>query len=155
MDPAIPADAAAIFLDFAQALERGDFTRRLPADLPGVAGQIATALNAHAQTLQAYASESCRVVNEIGVIGRLGPQAEVPDPRGSWHLMVQSLNFLAASLTSQVRNMSRTVDALAAGDYAARVTDTSMWGEHETFRARINALAEQLEQRHALAEVAR
>jgi serine/threonine protein kinase len=137
----IPADEAQKLMEFAKSLERGDFKCRLPENLPGIAGQIATALNAHCQILQTFAAESIRVMNEIGVIGKLGPQAEVPDPRGTWHNMVQSLNFLACCLTGQMRDMSQTIAAMERGEPGRRVTDTSMRGEYEEFRDRINALA--------------
>jgi serine/threonine protein kinase len=146
MEQIIQADVAQKLLDFAKSLERGDFKRRLPDHLPGIAGQIAAALNAHCQILQTFAAESIRVMNEIGVIGKLGPQAEVPDPRGTWHNLVQSLNFLACCLTSQIRDMSQTLEAMARGNHARRVTDTSMRGEYEEFRERINALADHLNQ---------
>ena len=62
--------------------------------------------------LRRFAAEVHRITAEVGVIDRLGGQAEVDGARGSWQGMLSSLNHMAGCLTEQVRDVSNTLEAI-------------------------------------------
>ena len=53
--------------------------------------------------LNAFAGEVTRVAREVGTEGKLGGQADVRGVGGTWKDLTDSVNELAANLTTQVR----------------------------------------------------
>ena len=57
-----------------------------------------------------FAAEVTRVAREVGTEGMLGGQANVPGVAGTWKDLTDNVNFMAANLTNQVRNIARRDD---------------------------------------------
>lgn len=133
-------------LDVVTSLKNGHFTTHLIDNLPGVGGQIAEAINAHLEMLQTFRREHHRLMEEIGVTGRLGGQMEVPATSGAWQEMVDEVNRLGVNMTCQLRDGGNAARALLGGDLSARMTCQMIHGEFREFRERFNQLADQLEQ---------
>ena len=133
-------------LDVVTQLRDGHFSAHVTDNLPGVGGEIAKALNAHMEFLKAFRNEHLRLMEEIGVTGRLGGQVWLPDdlPKctGAWKDMAEATNLMASNLTANVRNLAFTAHALLGGDTSARATCTFIAGEFREFREDLNALAE-------------
>src|SRR5207302_692423 len=67
-------------------------------------------------------SEVTRVAREVGTEGRLGGQAAVPGVAGTWKDLTDSVNAMAANLTSQVRDLAHIATAVAGGDLSKKIT---------------------------------
>ena len=63
-----------------------------------------------------------RVAREVGTEGKLGGQANVPGVAGTWKDLTDSVNFMAANLTEQVRGIVKVVTAVADGDLKQKLT---------------------------------
>ncbi|MEJ7666656.1 MAG: HAMP domain-containing protein [Hymenobacter sp.] len=53
---------------------------------------------------------------------KLGGQANVPGVKGTWKDLTDNVNTMAASLTSQVRDIANVTTAVARGDLVAKVS---------------------------------
>ncbi|MGH7943092.1 MAG: response regulator, partial [Limisphaerales bacterium] len=59
---------------------------------------------------------------EVGTEGKLGGQAQVPGVGGTWKDLTDSVNFMAANLTDQVRGIVKVVTAVATGNLRQKLT---------------------------------
>ena len=116
--PSPTLNVPALLQAFAQ-LNRGDFTTRLDA---ADGDAVASAFNSHAARCQQFATETTRVMREIGTEGRYGGQIEVDETAGSWGDMVEGVNTMSANLTNQLRSMFRFSTAIANGDFSQQIT---------------------------------
>ena len=87
--------------------------------------------------------EVTRVAREVGTEGRLGGQAEVKGVSGVWKDLTDSVNKLAANLTSQVRNIALVTTAVATGDLSQKITVDAK-GEILELKSTINTMVDQL-----------
>jgi hypothetical protein len=148
--PSASADAVLHeILDVVTSIKNGHFTTHMTDNLPGLAGQIAKVLNEHVEMLQQLRREHHRLMEEIGVTGRLGGQMEVEGVSGAWREMFDDVNQLGANVTCQFRDGWNVVRALLSGQPNARMTAQTIRGEWREFRERLNELAEQFESRCA------
>jgi hypothetical protein len=135
-------------LDVVTQLRDGHFSAHLTDTLPGVGGEIAKALNEHLEFMKAFRNEHLRLMEELGVTGRLGGQMWLPDdlPKctGAWKDMVEATNLMAANLTCQYRDHGNTAHALLRGDKDARMTCNLIAGEFREFKEEFNSLADQI-----------
>jgi CheY-like chemotaxis protein/signal transduction histidine kinase/HAMP domain-containing protein len=102
--------------------------------------------------LNAFASEVTRVAREVGSEGKLGGQAQVPGVAGTWKDLTDNVNFMASSLTAQVRNIAEVATAIASGDLSKKIT-VDVRGEMLLLKDTLNTTVEQL--RSFAAEVSR
>jgi hypothetical protein len=128
--------------EFVMALRRGDFSARIPVPERGRERELAMHLNAHMNHMGHMVGEITRVAREVGVDGRLGPQAEVC-VSGPWREMSDAVNVLAGMVTENVRDMIWTVDALNKEGRFRKVHENCE-GEWKTLKSGINALVERL-----------
>ncbi|MFE2347341.1 HAMP domain-containing protein [Kitasatospora cineracea] len=124
------------------AVRDGDLTLRLP-DAPGVLGEISEVYNDMAERLARLNAEVTRVAREVGTEGMLGGQAEVPQARGAWRELADSVNAMAGNLTSQVRNIAQVTTAVARGDLTRKI-DVDARGEILELKDTVNTMVEQL-----------
>src|SRR5207247_1263258 len=73
-------------------------------------------MNAMVDQLSSYADEVTRVAREVGTEGKLGGQAQVKGVSGTWKDLTDNVNFMAASLTTQVRAIADVSTAVTQGD---------------------------------------
>jgi hypothetical protein len=133
-------------LDGITALRNGRFFTHIDERLPGIGGQIAKEFNALLEMLQTFRNEHHRIMEEVGVCGRLGGQMDVQDANGAWKEMLDDTNRMAGNMTAQYRDGWNTARALATGDLSARMTCQLIGGEFREFRERFNELAGKLEE---------
>src|SRR6185436_6841704 len=93
--------------------------------------------------LTAVASEVTRVAREVGTEGKLGGQAVVRGGAGVWKDLTDSVNQMAANLTTQVRNIADVTTAVARGDLARKIT-VDVRGEILELKNTINTMVDQL-----------
>lgn len=72
--------------------------------------------------LNLFASEVTRVAHMVGTEGTLGVQAKVQGIGGTWKLLTDNVNTMAANLTADVRDIATVCKAVARGDLTKKVT---------------------------------
>ncbi|HEX6919584.1 MAG TPA: HAMP domain-containing protein, partial [Actinomycetes bacterium] len=125
------------------AVARGDLSQKITVDVKGELFELKSTVNTMVDQLSAFASEVTRVAREAGGEGRLGGQAEVPGVSGTWRDLTDSVNFMAGSLTSQVRNIAQVTTAVARGDLSQKITVDAR-GEILELKNTINTMVDQL-----------
>jgi HAMP domain-containing protein/signal transduction histidine kinase/DNA-binding response OmpR family regulator len=104
------------------AVARGDLSRKITVDVKGEILELKNTINTMVDQLRSFASEVTRVAREVGTEGKLGGQAEVQGVAGTWKDLTDSVNFMAANLTNQVRGIVKVVTAVANGNPRQKLT---------------------------------
>jgi HAMP domain-containing protein/CheY-like chemotaxis protein/signal transduction histidine kinase len=104
------------------AVARGDLSRKITVDVKGEILELKNTINTMVDQLNAFAAEVTRVAREVGTEGKLGGQAQVPGVGGTWKDLTDSVNFMAANLTDQVRGIVKVVTAVANGNLRQKLT---------------------------------
>ena len=125
------------------AVARGDLSKKIEVDVRGEVLELKETINTMVDQLNAFASEATRVAREVGTEGRLGGQANVPGVAGTWKDLTDSVNQLAANLTTQVRNIAEVTTAIARGDLSRKIT-VDVKGEVLELKNTINTVVDQL-----------
>jgi signal transduction histidine kinase/HAMP domain-containing protein/CheY-like chemotaxis protein len=127
----------------AQAVERGDLSRKISVEASGEVAALADAINTMVDMLSAFADEVTRVAGEVGTEGVLGGQARVPNVAGTWKDLTDNVNSMATNLTNQVRNIAQVTTAVARGDLTRKI-DVDARGEILELKTTINTMVDQL-----------
>src|SRR5450432_3405069 len=98
------------------AVALGDLSRKITVEVRGEILELKNTINTMVDQLNTFAGEVTRVAREVGTDGRLGGQAQVKGVSGTWKDLTDSVNSMAANLTSQVRNIAQVTTAVANGD---------------------------------------
>jgi HAMP domain-containing protein len=93
--------------------------------------------------LATFAEQVTNVAREVGVEGRLGGQANVPDAAGTWKDLTGNVNLLAANLTNQVRAIAEVATAVTKGDLT-RSIQVEARGEVAELKDNINTMIDNL-----------
>ncbi len=125
------------------AVRGGDFSTRLPQGRDPVMNEIAAVFNDMNDQLGLFTSEVTRVAKEVGIDGKLGGQAQVPEVAGTWKELTDSVNAMAGNLTGQVRDISQVATAVAKGDLSQTITVDAR-GEILELKNTINTMVDQL-----------
>src|SRR5207245_642983 len=134
------------------AVASRDLSRKSTVDVRGEILQLKEAINTMVDQLRSFASEVTRVAREVGTEGKLGGQAIVPGVAGTWKDLTDNVNFMAANLTGQVRNIAEVTTAVALGDLTKKIT-VDVKGEILELKNTINTMVDKL--RSFAAEVTR
>ena len=127
----------------ATAIASGDLTRKITVEAQGEILQIKDVINKMVDSLSIFAGEVTRVAREVGAEGQLGGQAKVPGVAGTWKDLTDNVNFMASSLTTQVRNIAEVTTAVAKGDLSKKIT-VDVKGEVLDLKTTINVMVDQL-----------
>ena len=125
------------------AVARGDLSQKITVDVKGELLQLKSTVNTMVDQLSAFAAEVTRVAREVGSEGRLGGQADVPGVAGTWRDLTDSVNFMAGTLTAQVRNIAEVTTAVAKGDLTRTITVDAR-GEILELKNTVNTMVGQL-----------
>jgi CheY-like chemotaxis protein/signal transduction histidine kinase/HAMP domain-containing protein len=118
-------------------------SRKITVDVKGEILELKNTINTMVDQLNAFAGEVTRVAREVGTEGKLGGQAQVPGVAGTWKDLTDTVNFMAANLTEQVRGIVKVVTAVADGDLKQQLTVKSK-GEVAALADTINNMTETL-----------
>src|SRR2546421_619486 len=91
--------------DVTTAVAKGDLSKKITVEVKGELLELKETINTMVDQLNAFASEVTRVAREVGTEGKLGGQARVEGVTGAWKDLTDNVNFMAANLTGQVRNI--------------------------------------------------
>src|SRR5688572_21552315 len=130
------------------AFRRGDFSVRMPADLQGVDGKIADALNDLIELNARLTSELSRLSRVVGEEGRTSQRASLGAVSGAWAASADSVNDLVANLVQPTRETARVLGAVARGDLTQTMALDSdgrpLRGEFLATAKTVNAMVERL-----------
>ncbi len=104
------------------AVGSGDLRRKVALQARGEVAELADTINLMTDTLSTFADQVTTVAREVGVEGRLGGEARVPDAQGVWRDLTGNVNLLASNLTSQVRAISEVATSVTEGDLTRAIT---------------------------------
>jgi HAMP domain-containing protein len=138
--------------DVTKAVANGDLSKKITVDVRGEILELKNTVNTMVDQLSSFAAEVTRVAREVGTDGKLGGQADVKGVAGTWKDLTDSVNFMAANLTAQVRNIAEVTTAVANGDLSKKIT-VHVKGEILELKDTINTMVDQL--RSFAAEVTR
>ncbi|HEX2141399.1 MAG TPA: ATP-binding protein, partial [Candidatus Limnocylindria bacterium] len=105
--------------------------------------ELKNTINTMVDQLNAFASEVTRVAREVGTEGKLGGQADVRGVGGTWKDLTDSVNLLAANLTTQVRAIGEVATAVTRGDLG-RTVEVEAQGEVRILKDDINEMIRRL-----------
>ncbi|RED66257.1 HAMP domain-containing protein [Cohnella lupini] len=125
------------------AVAKGDLSKTITVDARGEILQLKSTINTMVDQLSNFASEVTRVAREVSTEGILGGQADVKDVSGTWKDLTDSVNFMAGTLTDQVRNIAEVTTAVAKGDLSKQIT-VNATGEILELKNTINTMVDQL-----------
>ncbi len=129
--------------DVTTAVARGDLSKKITVEGRGEIQELKDTINVMVDQLNGFASEVTRVAREVGTEGKLGGQAHVRDVSGTWKDLTDSVNTMAANLTSQVRNIAEVTTAVAGGDLSKKITVEGR-GEIQELKDTVNVMVDQL-----------
>ncbi|CAG8571069.1 5453_t:CDS:10, partial [Cetraspora pellucida] len=135
-----------------KAVARGDLSKKITVDVKGEIWDLKNTINTMVDQLQTFATEVTRVSLEVGTEGKLGGQAVVRDVEGTWKVLTDNVNIMAANLTTQVRSIAEVTTAVACGDLSKKIT-VDVKGEILELKNTVNSMVDQL--RMFAAEVTR
>uniref|UniRef100_Q026N3 histidine kinase n=1 Tax=Solibacter usitatus (strain Ellin6076) TaxID=234267 RepID=Q026N3_SOLUE len=125
------------------AVAKGDLTTKITVDARGEILELKNTINTMVDQLSSFASEVTRVAREVGTEGKLGGQADVKGVAGTWKDLTDSVNSMAANLTTQVRNIAEVTTAVAKGDLSRKIT-VDVRGEILEVKNTVNTMVDQL-----------
>ena len=125
------------------AVANGDLTQKVTVEAKGEVAALAETINAMTDTLRTFAEQVTGVAREVGTLGVLGGQADVPGVAGTWKDLTESVNSMATNLTNQVRNIAEVTTAVANGDLSRQITVDAQ-GEILELKRTINTMVDQL-----------
>ena len=125
------------------AIASGDLSKKITVDVRGEILEMKNTINTLVDRLSSFASEVTRVAREVGSEGILGGQAAVRGVSGTWKDLTDSVNFMAANLTAQVRNIALVTTAVARGDLSKKIT-VDVKGEIAELKDTVNTMVDQL-----------
>src|SRR5207244_6010218 len=87
--------------DVTTAVANGDLSKKITVIVKGEILELKDTINTMVDQLRSFASEVTRVAREVGTEGELGGQAQAKGVSGIWEDPTDSVNEMAANLTSQ------------------------------------------------------
>src|SRR3712207_4255052 len=125
------------------AVANCDLSKKITVEVKGEILELKNTINVMVDQLRSFAAEVTRVAREVGTEGKLGGQADVQGVSGTWKDLTDSVNYMAANLTAQVRNIADVTTAVAAGDLSKKIT-VDVKGEILELKNTVNTMVDQL-----------
>jgi len=127
------------------AVANGDLNQKLVVEAKGEVAALAETINSMTGTLSTFADQVTTVAREVGTEGKLGGQAKVPGVAGTWKDLTDNVNYMANSLTTQVRAISDVATSVTEGDLTRTVTVEAQ-GEVSLLKNNINQMISNLKE---------
>jgi len=125
------------------AVAHGDLNRKLTVEAKGEVAALADTINSMIDTLATFADQVTNVAREVGTEGKLGGQARVPGAAGTWRVLTENVNRLAANLSTQVRAIAEVATAVTKGDLTRSITVEAL-GEVASLKDNVNEMIRNL-----------
>src|SRR5213595_2117145 len=131
-----------------RALRRGDFSVRLPEEVDGVDGEIASIFNEVVSLNEEMTQEFERLSRVVGKEGKITQRGRVRNARGGWDSAVRSVNELIDDMVQPTAEVSRVIGAVAKGDLSqsmsVEIDGRPLRGEFLRIGKVVNTMVEQL-----------
>ena len=131
-----------------RSFRRGDFTVRLPDDLPGTDGEIAALFNEVVAIEEAMTIEFERLSRVVGKEGKITQRGHVRGATGGWEAKLRSVNELIEDMVQPTAEVARVIGAVAKGDLSQSMTveidGRPLRGEFLRIGKVVNTMVEQL-----------
>src|SRR5881409_1183692 len=131
-----------------RALRRGDFSVRLPEEVDGVDGEIASIFNEVVSLNEEMTQEFERLSKVVGKEGKITQRGRVKNARGGWETAVRSVNELIEDMVQPTAEVARVIGAVAKGDLSQSMTveidGRPLRGEFLRIGKVVNTMVEQL-----------
>ena len=131
-----------------RAFKRGDFSYRLPLDLTGVDGEIATTFNDVIELNEQLTRELERISAVVGKDGKIAQRGKLPGATGSWEACIDSVNTLIGDLVQPTTEVARVIGAVAKGDLSQtmmlEIDGRALRGEFLRIGKVVNTMVDQL-----------
>ncbi|HEY6917585.1 MAG TPA: HAMP domain-containing protein, partial [Allosphingosinicella sp.] len=131
-----------------KAFRRGDFSVRLPEELPGLDGEIAAHFNDIVGLNDQMTREFRRLSQVVGKEGKMLQRGRLKGGGGDWDSAVQSVNELIEDLVQPTAEVSRVIGAVAKGDLSqtmsVEIDGRPLRGEFLRIGKVVNTMVEQL-----------
>ncbi|MEC0173543.1 HAMP domain-containing protein [Paenibacillus favisporus] len=127
------------------AVANGNLKQKLNVDAKGEIAELADTINNMTETLDTFADQVITVAREVGAEGKLGGQASVPGAAGTWRDLTDNVNYMASTLTTQVRAITNVATAVAKGDLS-RTIDVAAAGEVAALKDNVNEMIRNLKE---------
>ncbi|MDB5365705.1 MAG: hybrid sensor histidine kinase/response regulator, partial [Rhodospirillales bacterium] len=110
-----------VLLRALKTFRKGDFTARLPGDLPGVHGEIAEVFNDVVELNEKLTRELERIGTVVGKDGKIWERARLDHGGGSWGACLDAVNTLIGDIVQPTTEVARVIGAVAKGDLAQQM----------------------------------
>jgi signal transduction histidine kinase/HAMP domain-containing protein/DNA-binding response OmpR family regulator len=131
-----------------RAFRRGDFSVRLPDDLPGQDGEIAQLFNEVVTLEEQMTEEFERLSVVVGKEGKISQRGRVRGATGGWEANLRSINELIEDMAQPTAEVARVIGAVAKGDLsqamAVEIDGRPLRGEFLRIGKIVNTMVEQL-----------
>ncbi len=131
-----------------RALQKGDFTVRMPLDMSGSDGEVAQAFNDVVEMNQSIAAELARICRDVGRAGQINQRMRVAAAVGSWASQVDSVNELIGDLVRPTAAVAHVIKSVANGDLSQRmlleIDGLPLRGEFQRIGKVVNTMVIQL-----------
>ncbi len=130
------------------AVEKGDFSKRMPDSLVGLEGKIADKMNSVIDLNESLTNELKRISLTVGKEGKVAERASLAGVKGAWSDAIDSVNHLISDLVSPTLELSRVIDAVAQGDLTQKmmmeIEGKAIMGEFKRLGTTMNKMVAQL-----------
>ena len=130
-----------------EAVQRGDFSTRLPEDWPGAGGKIAAAFNSIIEANEGLEREIRRLTRQVSKEGQVRRPAS-RRARGAWTTTLDAVNDLAQDLARPNTEIARVISAVANGDLSQtmplEIDGRPLQGQFLTTARTVNTMVGQL-----------
>src|SRR4030095_6097067 len=99
-----------------RARRRGDFSVRLPEEVDGVDGEIASLFNEVVSLNEEMTQEFERLSKVVGKEGKITQRGRGENARGGWETAVRSVNELIEDMVQPTTEVARVIGSVAKGD---------------------------------------
>ncbi|HEX8556452.1 MAG TPA: HAMP domain-containing protein, partial [Sphingomonas sp.] len=131
-----------------RSLRKGDFSVRLPEDMDGLDGEIATLFNEVVSLEEDITKEFQRLSVVVGKEGKITQRGRVRGATGGWETKIRSVNELIEDMVQPTAEVSRVIGAVAKGDLSQSMTveidGRPLRGEFLRIGNVVNTMVEQL-----------
>ena len=131
-----------------RALQKGDFTVRMPLDMSGSDGEVAQAFNDVVEMNQSIADELARICRDVGRAGQINQRMRIAAAVGSWASQVDSVNELIGDLVRPTAAVAHVIKSVANGDLSQRmlleIDGLPLRGEFQRIGKVVNTMVIQL-----------
>src|SRR5437588_364927 len=103
-----------------RALQKGDFTVRMPLDMSGSDREVAQAFNDVVEMNQSIADELARICRDVGRAGQINQRMRIAAAVGSWASQVDSVNELIGDLVRPTAAVAHVIKSGGTGALSQR-----------------------------------